>query len=240
MTNQRAVKIALLVIQLAISFVIAMKNKREKSQNENADFKLELEKALSDFQIPALIEVQNERLYRHYEMLLNWNRHTNLTRIVSPAEAARLHYAESIFSAQFIPATQTVLDIGSGAGFPALPLANVRNDLTVTALEANQKKALFLHEVKDALQLQNFHVACQRLEDFDPAPFDVLISRALDNAEAMMQNILLRLKHNQRLLLYGSRAMLERLYTPVSNRYQIDYHKIPHSESRFLALFSAI
>jgi 16S rRNA (guanine527-N7)-methyltransferase len=223
-----------------ISFVTAMKNKRENSRNTSADFKVELDKVLSDFQIPALSEAQKERLYRHYEMLLNWNRHTNLTRIVSPAEAARLHYAESIFSAQFIPATQTVLDIGSGAGFPAVPLASVRDNLTVTGLEANQKKALFLHEVKDALQLQNFHVARQRLEDFDLAPFDVLISRALDNAEAMMQNILLRLGDNQRLLLYGSRAMLERLHAPVSNRYQIDYHKIPLSESRFLALFSAI
>jgi 16S rRNA (guanine(527)-N(7))-methyltransferase RsmG len=232
-------KIALPVIQLAISFVTAMKNKRQNSQNASADFKVELEKALIDFQIPALSEVQKERLCRHYEMLLNWNRHTNLTRIVSPAEAARLHYAESVFSAQFIADAKTSLDIGSGAGFPAVPLASVRDDLEVTALEVNQKKALFLQEVKDALQLQNFHVARQRVEDFDLASFDVLISRALDNAEAMMQNILLRLSDNQRLLLYGARAMLERLYTPASNRYQIDYHKIPLSESRFLALFSA-
>ena len=215
-----------------------MKNQREKSQNASADFKVELEKALSDFQIPSLGEKQKERFYRHYEMLLNWNRHTNLTRIVSPAEAARLHYAESIFSAQFIPDAKTVLDIGSGAGFPAVPLASVRDDLTVTALEANQKKALFLYEVKDALQLQNFHIARRRVEDFDLAPFDVLISRALDNAEAMMQNILLRLSDNQRLLLYGARAMLENLYAPVSNRYHIDYYKIPLSESRFLAVFS--
>src|SRR5262245_24831334 len=118
--RQRVGKIALPNIPLAISFVTAMKNKREKSQHASADFKAELEKALSDFQIPALSAAQKERLYRHYEMLLNWNRHTNLTRIVSPAEAARLHYAESVFSERFITDAKTVLDIGSGAGFPAV------------------------------------------------------------------------------------------------------------------------
>ncbi|GEM_PF-1161847 len=231
-------KILLPVPQFAISLLDAMKNKQHKNLLSGDDFKLELNKALLDFQITMLSEAQKARLYRHYEMLLNWNRHTNLTRIIKPAEAARLHYAESIFSAQFITDARTALDIGSGAGFPAVPLASVRDDLRVTALEANQKKALFLYEVKDALQLDNFHIARHRLEDFDCGIFDVLISRALDNAEAMMRNILEHLSDNQRLLLYGSRALLESLYAPVAEQFKIDYHKIPHSESRYLAVFA--
>src|SRR5690242_1159296 len=87
------------------------------------EFKGILEKMLPDFQIAALAEEQVNQLVRHYAMMIEWNRHTNLTRITAPEEAARFHYAESIFGARFAGEAQKILDIGSGAGFPALPLA---------------------------------------------------------------------------------------------------------------------
>lgn len=235
----RLLQIALLILPLAISVFSIVKKDGGANQNPGDEFRAELENALQDFQITTLSAEQKERLLRHYQMLLDWNRHTNLTRIIKPKEAARLHYAESIFSARFITDAHTILDIGSGAGFPAVPLASVRDDIEITALEANQKKALFLNEVKDALQLKNFHVARQRIEDFNLSTFDILISRALDSADEMMRRILQRMSTEQRLLLYSSHAMLETLYAEVADRFTIEYHKIPHSELRYLAAFSS-
>lgn len=193
---------------------------------------------ISDFGLEALADDQLDRLTKHYELMREWNRHINLTRIVEPKEAARLHYADSLFGARFIRDSKTILDIGSGAGFPAIPLAVLRPDLSVTALEANQKKSVFLFEAKDALALSNLRVARSRLEEFDWSPFDLLTSRALDRAEDLLSPLVKRIRHPQRLMLYCGADLIESLEDFAPSGHRVERHAMPQSEGRFVAVFA--
>ena len=203
-----------------------------------AKFRKALETDVRDFGLEALTGAQLDGLAKHYELMREWNRHVNLTRIIEPKEAARLHYADSLFGASFIGSSKTVLDIGSGPGFPAVPLAVLRPDVSVTALEANQKKSVFLYEIKDALNLTNLNVARSRLEEFDWTSFDLLISRALDRSEDVLRPLVERLAPPQRLMLYCGPGLVESLRRSAPPAYAIEPHAIPRSEGRFVAVFA--
>jgi len=206
------------------------------SRDQAATFQSELQTAIPSFGIEALTKHQMTQLVRHYAMLCRWNRRLNLTRITEPRAAANLHFAESLFAARFIAGAHALLDIGSGAGFPAIPLAVARPDVQVTALEANQKKSLFLKEAKDELELANLKVVTSRLEDFDWDGYEVLTSRALDRAEAILPSVMERLRPNQKLMLYCARELMAKFEGKV--KYKIDTHPIPNSDARILAIFS--
>lgn len=206
------------------------------SRDQTMMFRSELEAAIFSFGIPALTDGQIIQLVRHYSMLWRWNQRLNLTRITEPREAAKLHYAESLFGASFIAGAQTLLDIGSGAGFPAIPLAVARPDVQVTALEGNQKKSLFLKEAKDELGLANLKVVTARLEDFAWAGYELLASRALDRTETILPSIIERLNGKQRLMLYCGSDLVAKLEGQVA--YKIETHPIPYSEARIIAIFS--
>jgi 16S rRNA (guanine527-N7)-methyltransferase len=206
------------------------------SRDQTTAFQSELEMAISSFGIEALTKEQTTQLLRHYAMLCRWNQRLNLTRITEPRAAASLHYAESLFGERFIAGEHTLLDIGSGAGFPAIPLAVARPDVQVTALEANQKKSLFLKEAKDELELVNLKVVTSKLEDFDWDGYQLLTSRALDRAEAILPSVIERLSPKQRLMLYGAPDLIAKIEGKV--KYKIDTHRIPNSEARFIAIFS--
>jgi 16S rRNA (guanine(527)-N(7))-methyltransferase RsmG len=206
------------------------------SHNHTDQFRLALEAAVSSFGIDELTEEQYVRLVGHYAMLSRWNQRLNLTRIIEPTDAARLHYAESLFGARFIGEAQTLLDIGSGAGFPAIPLAVARPDVQVTALEANQKKSVFLKETKDELGLSNLNVVTKRLEDFECAGYELLTSRALDKAESALLLIIRELSEHQRLMLYCGPDLPGKLVDEV--KYKIETHPIPQAETRMIAILS--
>lgn len=123
----------------------------------------------------AVSEEQIAKLQTHYELMLKWNRTINLTRVTEMAPAVRKHYAESIFLAKHLPAGHFA-DIGSGAGFPGIPVAIVRPELSVTLVESDQRKAVFLREA--AANLPNVNILASRAEGLT-APFDGLISRAV-------------------------------------------------------------
>lgn len=197
------------------------------------EFKAELEAAIAAFGLDELSEEQIGNLARHYALLRRWNQRVNLTRIIEPREAAKLHYAESLFGAKFIDGARTVLDIGSGAGFPAVPLAVASAEARVTALEANEKKALFLREAKDELRLDNFDVVNARIEEFDWAGYDVMTSRALDRADWILPSIIERLGSGQRLLLYCASDLVEKLER--RPHCKIKTYPIPLSEERVIA-----
>ncbi len=87
-----------------------------------------------------------EALREHYELLLHWNRRINLTSVRKPREIVERHFGESLFLAARMPEVGSVVDVGSGAGFPGLPLAVARRGLKVTLVESVGKKAAFLRE----------------------------------------------------------------------------------------------
>lgn len=87
-----------------------------------------------------------ERLRAHYEVLVHWNRRINLTSVREAREIVERHFGESLFLAARMPEVGSVVDVGSGAGFPGLPVAVVRRGLKVTLVESVGKKAAFLRE----------------------------------------------------------------------------------------------
>lgn len=207
-------------------------------RNEESNvFKSALERAIASFELEPLGEQQIDQMAAHFQMLRKWNQRINLTRIIEPREAATLHYAESVFATQFIEDEHTALDIGSGAGFPAIPMAVVRPDLEVTALEANQKKSLFLNEAKEALGLENMRVVAARLEDVDWSGYELLTSRALERAETVFQPMIKRMGDRQRLMLFCSNELVAKL-KETNTRCSVATHAIPRSESRVVAIFS--
>lgn len=87
-----------------------------------------------------------EALFAHYELLLHWNRRINLTSVRGARDIVERHFGESLFLAARMPEEGRVVDIGSGAGFPGLPVAVVKRGLKVTLVESVGKKAAFLRE----------------------------------------------------------------------------------------------
>jgi 16S rRNA (guanine527-N7)-methyltransferase len=120
---------------------------------------------------------QIQVLQAHYELLLRWNRILNLTRVDSLEEAIERHYCESLFLAALLaPGPQQIADVGSGAGFPGIPVAVFRPDCTVALIESHQRKAVFLREA--TRNLPNVRVLSQRGKDIEER-FDCVISRAV-------------------------------------------------------------
>lgn len=204
-------------------------------ENSITRFQKELRSAIEDFGIAPLLPEQSQRLAEHYSLLNDWNRRLNLTRITAPKDAARRHYAESLCGARLIGDGRKVLDVGSGAGFPGIPLAVIRPDLSVTALEPNLKKAIFLREAKARLGLTNFEVDQARLEDFDWSKYDLLVSRAIDRAEQMIPAIIRMMKPPQALLYYCTSDFVAKMG---SCGVAVKVIPVPESESRLLAMFT--
>jgi len=117
------------------------------------------------------------QLHQHFELLEHWNKRMNLTAIESGPEMVIRHYCESLFFGVHLPRDiGSVADVGSGAGFPGIPMAVLRPDWRVTLIESNQRKAVFLREATRTLSNASVH-AC-RAEDLKAA-FECLVSRAV-------------------------------------------------------------
>lgn len=127
--------------------------------------------------LPALEEEQVRALFAHYELMLRWNQRMNLTRVVELADAVDRHYAESLMVAARLPEwVKTVVDVGSGAGFPGFPVAVARPGVRVSLVESDQRKAAFLRETRDFAG--NLEVLAVRGETLG-REFDAVISRAV-------------------------------------------------------------
>ena len=127
---------------------------------------------------------QLDLLRAHFEAVLNTNRVMNLTRVTEPVEAAVKHYADSLALLPWCReqriSVRTILDLGTGAGFPAVPLAVLRPDWAVTALDATGKKVRFLTRVVHELQLTNLHPEHAHSRHWqEERRFEVVVLRAL-------------------------------------------------------------
>jgi 16S rRNA (guanine527-N7)-methyltransferase len=124
------------------------------------------------------------KLSTYLDLLLKWNARTNLTAIRDPEEIVRRHFGESLFAGQHLGACDTLLDFGSGAGFPGLPIAILRPDIQVTLAESQNKKSTFLREVVRSLGM-NTEICPMRVEAMPPTrQFHTVTLRAVDNMTA--------------------------------------------------------
>jgi 16S rRNA (guanine527-N7)-methyltransferase len=120
----------------------------------------------------------------YISLLLLWNQKISLTTVVSPDEIIRFHFGESFFAVEKVPFENGRLaDVGSGAGFPGIPLAMLVPELKVTLVEANLKKAAFLAEVIRKLALHNASVVRARMQDLDWNELDFITARALGHRD---------------------------------------------------------
>ena len=134
-------------------------------------------------------EKQAQQLATFCETLLKWNSTYNLTHITDFASVLTLHVADSLTLvpkvAEFAPDAKRVLDVGSGGGLPAIPLAVMRPDLSVSAVDTVKKKAVFLRQAGAMCRLSNFTVFNDRVEKLAVLPFDVITSRAFASLKDM-------------------------------------------------------
>ena len=166
----------------------------------------------------TLPEVQLQQISTYIDLLFRWNARINLTAIRDPDEIVTRHFGESLFLARHLfpdpnvvsverepspaslnaakqcqpseakPASPTVLDIGSGAGFPGLPIKIWAPAISLTLVEANHKKATFLREVIRALTLTNVDVITARAEALVSThpPADIVTMRAVERFETVL------------------------------------------------------
>ena len=129
----------------------------------------------------ALPEGAQQRLMAYVELLQKWNGTYNLTAVRDAPRMVSHHLLDSLAVAPHV-AVATILDVGSGAGLPGIPLAVALPHSQVTLIDSNHKKAAFLRQAVMALRLANAEVVCERAEAWKPATaFDVVISRAFSD-----------------------------------------------------------
>ena len=156
-----------------------------------------------------------EQFEAYLVLLVKWNARMNLTAVRKPEEMVRRHFFESIFAAQQIPKqVKTLLDFGSGAGFPGIPIAICRPKIGVTLAESQGKKAAFLREAVRTLGLKA-EVWAGRVEDLpEERVFDAVTLRAVDKMAAASKAAVVRLVAGGWLAVFSTLKMeapLERL-----------------------------
>ena len=140
-----------------------------------------IRRALLEYQI-VVDDSQVLQIQRYISILLIWNEKINLTAIRDPLEILNRHFCECMYAASTVPVGHGRLaDVGSGAGFPGLPLKMIRPELQVILIESNIKKATFLAEAIRELGLRDARVIVSRYEELgeEIAPLDFVCSRAL-------------------------------------------------------------
>jgi 16S rRNA (guanine527-N7)-methyltransferase len=134
----------------------------------------------------SLTELQIGQLYQHYRLLVQWNQRMNLTTVKPGPEMVIRHYCESLLFAAHLPSKNdqiSLLDLGSGAGFPGVPMAVLRPDWYFALVESSKRKAVFLRE--SSRHLQNVSVLAERMEQVGQ-PSDWIVARAVDPEEVLL------------------------------------------------------
>jgi 16S rRNA (guanine527-N7)-methyltransferase len=190
------------------------------------------------FRDPRLDQAKLEQVRHYLEMLLKWNARINLTAVRTPEGIVQRHFGESFFTAQkLFPAkpssAETLIDVGSGAGFPGLPIKILIPDLQVTLIESQNKKATFLKEAIRALQLKDVRVYAGRAED-SGLRADMVTMRAVEKFEAALPIACSLLKPNGRLALLISAAQIGKAKAVLPNVEWREATRIPGSDQRML------
>jgi 16S rRNA (guanine527-N7)-methyltransferase len=163
-----------------------------------------------------------EQFEMYLALLLKWNARMNLTAARQPEEIVRRHFAESIFAAQQIPKrTKTLLDFGSGAGFPGIPMAICRPEIGVTLAESQGKKAAFLLEAVRTLGLKA-EVWAGRVETMEAGRvFDAVTLRAVDKMAMASRTAVERLAPRGWIAVFATRKTEPALEKLAGVRWQI-------------------
>ncbi len=163
-----------------------------------------IEKIFKNYNI-NLNNRQIEQFCVYYDFLLQENQKFNLTAITQPLEVVVKHFIDSVLPQSHIKPSAHIIDIGTGAGFPGVPLKILRPDLKVTLLDSLQKRIKFLNELINKLKLQDIKAIHARAEDYVKAKreqFDVALSRAVAQIPTLSEYLLPYLKIGGKAIMY--------------------------------------
>ncbi len=145
-----------------------------------------LNELLAKARLPLLEADDSDRFVRYYSLLVHWNSRLNLTAVRDSDAILSRHFVESIACARALPeGIATLLDFGSGGGFPGVPIAICRPEIHVTLAESQNKKAAFLNEAVRVLEI-NARVFAARAETL-AATFDSVTLRAVDRMDSAIE-----------------------------------------------------
>lgn len=203
-------------------------------------------------------------LFRHIsiyiDVLLRWNSRMNLTAIRDPDEIVTRHFGESLFAARHIFLRQvetaalgrpawpgsaaaappmTLADVGSGAGFPGVPIKLCVPELSVTLIESNHKRAAFLREIIRALILTGINVSTTRAEAVPRSSFEVVTLRAVERFQAVLPAAAALVRPHGRIVLLIGTSQFDLVHSILAQYTFLPALPIPHSTSRILLIGQA-
>ncbi len=153
-----------------------------------------LNKYLKEINI-ELKKEQTEKFYKYMNLLLEWNEKINLTAITEPEEVILKHFVDSLTISKYIEKGSKLLDMGTGAGFPGIPLKILREDIEITLADSLNKRINFLNEVIKELKLEKIETVHARAEEFGKnkkyrEKFDIATSRAVANLSTLSEYLI--------------------------------------------------
>lgn len=162
----------------------------------------------------VLSEEQERQFLKYYDFLVSENQKYNLTAITSKEEVFYKHFLDSVLPESEITKNAKIIDIGSGAGFPAVPLKIVRSDLKFTLVDSLNKRVNFLNELFILLNLGDIKAVHARAEDFikeNRESYDFAVARAVAPLNTLLEYMVPYLKVGGRCLIYKSQKLEEEI-----------------------------
>jgi 16S rRNA (guanine527-N7)-methyltransferase len=197
----------------------------------------QISRALSVFGI-SISNEQIDMIREYVLLLLKWNQSISLTTVTDPDEIISRHFGESMFAAKLIPVENCRLaDVGTGAGFPGLPLKILSPTLKLLLIESNKKKHAFLSEVVRKLDLKGVEVIPDRFEQIRPENFkiDLISARALGEFKELLRWSAQALKVGGNIMLWVGAEDATRLSANSSWIWE-PATRIPDSQRRFILI----
>jgi 16S rRNA (guanine527-N7)-methyltransferase len=205
------------------------------ASDDSSAVAIRLNKLLDDVGLDELPEEQGNSFGIFLSVILRWNSRTNLTSVRDEESILSRHFVECIATARVIPPVTTLLDYGSGAGLPGIPIAICRSEIVVTLAESQGKKAAFLQEAVRALGLEAI-VHSGRAEDLTQT-FDCVVLRAVDKMADAVSAAARLVKAGGWMALMTSTADVGALQEAAGDGFTWrETVRLPASDSRILAL----
>ena len=143
---------------------------------------------------------QIEQFYTYMQELIEWNNKINLTAIIEPEEIIKKHFIDCLSIIKYIKDDSKIIDVGTGAGFPGIPIKIANKSLNITLLDSLNKRISFLNEIITKLKLSNIETVHARAEEYAAngkrEKYDIAVSRAVANLPTLLEYLMPYVKVN--------------------------------------------